>query len=995
MPGDRNSRQCHQLGPLSRPALTVLSANVEGLSMVKEELLTNLCKETNCDVLCLQETHRGRKNNRPQINGMKLAIERPHEQYGSAVFVKPSAVIETTSKSDDNNIEILEVELSGVTVTSVYKPPGSPFAQNSLLDYPNKKPRVIIGDFNSHSMQWGYKETNQDGEAVEEWADKQQLNLIHDPKQPKSFHSSRWRRGYNPDLVFASNDIASLCHKMVMEPIPRSQHRPIGIQVKAAVSPASVPFRRRFNYKKANWNGFSSDLDTAIENIEASPENYDQFVNAIKVSSRKNIPRGCRTKYIPGLTPEAADLYDEYKTMFESAPFDEATTAAGERLMETIGEHQRQSWQNLIESTDMTNNSKKAWSLIRKLGNDPKEAEQHYNTTANQVAHQLLLNGKTSKKQPKVKPDWKKYTADQGLTSPLSMDELEKGITTLKNGKACGLDDISVEQIKQFGPGAKEWLLQFFNNCMSSLKIPKIWRQTRVLALLKPGKDPLEAKSSRPISLLCHTYKLFERLLLNRMAPLVDKQLIPEQAGFRPGKSTTSQLLNLTQHIEDGFERGQITGAVFVDLSAAYDTVNHRRLLVKVLEMTKDSHLTELLQVLLQNRRFFVEIGGKRSRWRRQRNGLPQGNVLTPLLYNIYTSDQPTDKETKRFIYADDLCVTTQASDFREIEATLTKALDGLTIYYEQNQLRANPAKTQVCTFHLNNREANRTLDISWSGTHLPNFPNPVYLGVTLDRCLSYKAHIEKTRAKVSTRNNILRKLANTRWGASPDTIRSTALALSFSAAEYACPAWERSPHARKLDSTLNASCRSITGCLKSTNMNKVYLLAGIAPPDIRRAVASRVERLKQATDERHPLYNHSAANRRLKSRKSFITCTLPLQSTPESTRLQMWKDRILILPDASKMESQPEELLPPGANESWMYWKCLNRLRSGVGRCKESMHKWGYTTSSTLCDCGQEPQTMQHLLQCPLLEEACTPDDLAQNNQRARKCVHQWINVV
>ena len=63
--------------------------------------------------------------------------------------------------------------------------------------------------------------------------------------------------------------------------------------------------------------------------------------------------------------------------------------------------------------------------------------------------------------------------------------------------------------------------------------------------------------------------------------------------------------------------------------------------------------------------------------------------------------------------------------------------------------------------------------------------------------------------------------------------------------------------------------------------------------------------------------------------------------------------------------------------------------------RCKESMHKWGYTTSSTLCDCGQEPQTMQHLLQCPLLGEACTPNDLAQNNQWARKCVQQWINVV
>ena len=118
------------------------------------------------------------------------------------------------------------------------------------------------------------------------------------------------------------------------------------------------------------------------------------------------------------------------------------------------------------------------------------------------------------------------------------------------------------------------------------------------MALLKPGKDPSVAKSFRP---LCHTYKLFERLILNRTAEHVDAKLIPEQAGFRPGKSCTSQLLNLTEHIEDGYEKRLITGAVFVDLSAAYDTVNHRRLLSNVLEMTGDVHLTDLIRTMLES----------------------------------------------------------------------------------------------------------------------------------------------------------------------------------------------------------------------------------------------------------------------------------------------------------------------------------------------------------------------------------------------------------
>ena len=217
------------------------------------------------------------------------------------------------------------------------------------------------------------------------------------------------------------------------------------------------------------------------------------------------------------------------------------------------------------------------------------------------------------------------------------------------------------------------------------------------MALLKPGKDSSVAKSFRPISLLCHTYKLFERLILNRIAEHVDAKHIPEQAGFRPGKSCTSQLLNLTEHIEDGYEKRLITGAVFVDLSAAYETVNHRRLLSKVLEMTGDVHLTDLIRTMLESRRFFVVLNGKKSRWRRQRNELPQGNVLAPMLFNIYTNDQPIHADTRSFIYADDLCIASQGNDFNNIEASLTSALSTLTTYYDTNQLRANPSKTQVC----------------------------------------------------------------------------------------------------------------------------------------------------------------------------------------------------------------------------------------------------------------------------------------------------------
>ena len=200
---------------------------------------------------------------------------------------------------------------------------------------------------------------------------------------------------------------------------------------------------------------------------------------------------------------------------------------------------------------------------------------------------------------------------------------------------------------------------------------------------------------------------------------------------------------------------------------------------------------------MLESRRFFVVLSGKKSRLRRQRNGLPQGSVLAPMLFNIYTNDQPVYADTRSFVYAGDLCIASQGNDFNNIESSLTSALNTMT-HYDTNQRRANPAKTLVCAFHLRNREAKRELNVVWNATRLSNTTTQVYLGVHLDRNLCYKTHIEKTKMKVNARNSIIRKLANSKWGCKASTLRPSYLALCYSAAEYACPVWARSKHCVK-----------------------------------------------------------------------------------------------------------------------------------------------------------------------------------------------------
>ena len=176
--------------------------------------------------------------------------------------------------------------------------------------------------------------------------------------------------------------------------------------------------------------------------------------------------------------------------------------------------------------------------------------------TVDQVDHQLLLNGKgNSTHRPSKAKITDNHITEQSLTSPFTMEELMKGIKILENNKAAGLDDMLCEQIKHLVPKAMVWLKEMMNNILVSKKFPKLWHRSKVIAILKPGKGSSLPKTYRPISLLCHMYKLLERMILNCLNPITEHTIIKEHAGFRDGKSCTSQLLNLTQYIEDGYEK--------------------------------------------------------------------------------------------------------------------------------------------------------------------------------------------------------------------------------------------------------------------------------------------------------------------------------------------------------------------------------------------------------------------------------------------------------
>lgn len=113
-------------------------------------------------------------------------------------------------------------------------------------------------------------------------------------------------------------------------------------------------------------------------------------------------------------------------------------------------------------------------------------------------------------------------------------------------------------------------------------------------------------------------------------------------------------------------------------------------------------------------------------------------------LFNVYTIDQPIGEETEHFAYADDLAVMAKGDNFEMVEKKLEEMLETLGQYYHRNHLKPNPSKTQVCVFHLCNKQVNRKIKVKCQGEFLEHCNTPTYLGVIIDRTLAYKNHCEK-----------------------------------------------------------------------------------------------------------------------------------------------------------------------------------------------------------------------------------------------------------
>ena len=228
-------------------------------------------------------------------------------------------------------------------------------------------------------------------------------------------------------------------------------------------------------------------------------------------------------------------------------------------------------------------------------------------------------------------------------------------------------------------------------------------------------------------------------------------------------------------------------------------------------------------------------------------------------------------------------------------------------------------------------------------------------------------------RKKLTSRAALLKRLAGSSWGAGASTLRTAALALVYSTAEYCAPAWCCCAHCHNIDTAIHGALRTVTGCLRPTPLDNLSVLAGIQPAEFRREEAT-LSLVRRALAPDHLLHSKAYAKRsgdprRLKSRHPFVPAAQMLldESNNQNISVENWADYKW----SAEWKSNTTRLhsfipnidsQPAGVPLPRQVWVRLNRLHTGVGLFRSVAHKWGLATSPS-CTCCAEEQTADHII--------------------------------
>ena len=367
---------------------------------------------------------------------------------------------------------------------------------------------------------------------------------------------------------------------------------------------------------------------------------------------------------------------------------------------------------------------------------------------------------------------WKRPTKMRSRTDQkfifkmVSRHEVEQQLRSVKRNKATGLDDLPPGLIKDSADLISAPLTHLINLSLKTSIFPSDWKVAKVIPIHKSGAHS-NPDNYRPISVLPVISKIIEKVIHHQLITFLDKNhlLTKFQFGFRPKLSTEYAATILLDSIRNNFDKGKLVGAVFVDLSKAFDTVSHSMLLDKLpLYGVHDKQL-EWFKDYLFLRKAQVACNGCLSKENTLLTGVPQGSILGPLLFLILFNDAVDVIEHSSILkYADDTVLYVADKDIQCIKAKLSKDMGCLADWLRINELVLNlkKGKTESLLFGTPQRIAKQTEPFEIKMSHqtvINNTSEYKYLGVRVDSSLNLNSNFHTCLKKTSGRLRLLAKI--------------------------------------------------------------------------------------------------------------------------------------------------------------------------------------------------------------------------------------------
>lgn len=364
-----------------------------------------------------------------------------------------------------------------------------------------------------------------------------------------------------------------------------------------------------------------------------------------------------------------------------------------------------------------------------------------------------------------------------------------------------------------------------------------------VLPFVKPGKDAANAENYRPIALTSHLCKWMEKMIVYWLSYLLEeKHLLNEyQSGFRKGRSTTDALIKVTNDIEKTLNMKEVMVIVFFDIEKAYDSMWREGPLIKMNKLGIGGRLSNWIMDFLTKRTFKVKVGSEISDSFDIVNGIPQGSVISPILFNIMINDifENIGVAIQSSVYADDGAIWKKEKNPPHVLKCIQKAVTDVARWSYDRGFKISVSKS--CYMLVTKKKIDNKQVLTLYSKPMERVRVFKYLGLWIDDKYTWKNHIEKVETKCKKVLNLMRCLAGLAWGADREVLLHIYRALLRATLDYGCMVFDiaAKSHLQKLDRMQYRALRLCLGAVNTTPINALLVESSDLPLNLRRTKLS------------------------------------------------------------------------------------------------------------------------------------------------------------